>query len=71
MLVLAKNPQTCGLTEDRGGKVVGLNPSIRIYRYSKGQFFDCHCESSSGHVISNSHPLQTMNPIISLFRKSQ
>ncbi|ESZ91738.1 hypothetical protein SBOR_7889 [Sclerotinia borealis F-4128] len=25
-----------------GGDVVGLNPAIRIYRYSKGQFFDCH-----------------------------
>lgn len=22
---------------------VGLNPNIRIYRYSKGQFFDQHC----------------------------
>jgi hypothetical protein len=27
-----------------GGEVVGLNPNIRIYRYSKGQFFDQHCE---------------------------
>lgn len=26
-----------------GGKVIGLNPNIRIYRYSKGQFFDQHC----------------------------
>ena len=26
-----------------GGKVLGLNPNIRIYRYSKGQFFDQHC----------------------------
>ena len=26
-----------------GGEVVGLNPNIRIYRYSKGQFFDQHC----------------------------
>ncbi|KAI2472332.1 hypothetical protein F4781DRAFT_11432 [Annulohypoxylon bovei var. microspora] len=25
-----------------GGDVVGLNPNIRIYRYSKGQYFDCH-----------------------------
>jgi hypothetical protein len=31
----------------RGGEVIGLNPSIRIYRYSKGQFFDCHCGLSS------------------------
>ncbi len=27
----------------RGGEVVGLNPNIRIYRYSPGQFFDAHC----------------------------
>jgi len=26
-----------------GGEVLGLNPNIRIYRYSKGQFFDQHC----------------------------
>jgi hypothetical protein len=26
-----------------GGDVIGLNPNIRIYRYSKGQFFDQHC----------------------------
>jgi hypothetical protein len=30
-----------------GGKVVGLNPNIRIYRYSKGQFFDQHCKHTS------------------------
>lgn len=29
----------------RGGEVVGLNPNIRIYRYSKGQYFDAHCKS--------------------------
>jgi hypothetical protein len=28
-----------------GGEPVGLNPSIRIYRYTKGQFFDCHCRA--------------------------
>lgn len=27
-----------------GGDVVGLNPNIRIYRYSKGQYFDQHCK---------------------------
>jgi hypothetical protein len=27
-----------------GGDVVGLNPNIRVYRYSKGQFFDQHCK---------------------------
>lgn len=30
-----------------GGQVVGLNPNIRIYRYSKGQFFDQHCMSTT------------------------
>jgi hypothetical protein len=34
-----------------GGDVVGLNPNIRIYRYSKGQFFDQHCER---HFIQSS-----------------
>tara|TARA_R110002003_G_scaffold200_1_gene15639 strand:- start:7480 stop:7995 length:516 start_codon:yes stop_codon:yes gene_type:complete len=29
-----------------GGEVIGLNPNIRIYRYTKGQFFDQHCTSS-------------------------
>ena len=27
-----------------GGRVCGLNPRIRIYRYGKGQFFDQHCK---------------------------
>lgn len=27
-----------------GGDVLGLNSNIRIYRYSKGQFFDQHCK---------------------------
>jgi len=30
--------------DKRGGEVVGLNPNIRIYRYSPGQFFDAHCK---------------------------
>ncbi|KUJ07266.1 uncharacterized protein LY89DRAFT_712093 [Mollisia scopiformis] len=30
-----------------GGEVVGLNPSIRVYRYSKGQFFDQHYDESN------------------------
>ncbi|CEJ90609.1 Putative Prolyl 4-hydroxylase, alpha subunit [[Torrubiella] hemipterigena] len=29
-------------TETWGGVPIGLNPNIRIYRYSKGQYFDCH-----------------------------
>jgi hypothetical protein len=27
-----------------GGDVVGLNPNIRVYRYTAGQFFDAHCK---------------------------
>ncbi|KFY51118.1 hypothetical protein V496_08919 [Pseudogymnoascus sp. VKM F-4515 (FW-2607)] len=30
-----------------GGEVVGLNPSIRIYRYTPGQFFDQHYDESN------------------------
>ncbi|KAL2065408.1 hypothetical protein VTL71DRAFT_3078 [Oculimacula yallundae] len=30
-----------------GGEVIGLNPSIRVYRYTKGQFFDCHYDESN------------------------
>ncbi|KAI1176484.1 hypothetical protein F4777DRAFT_269180 [Nemania sp. FL0916] len=25
-----------------GGEVVGLNPNVRVYRYSQNQFFGCH-----------------------------
>ena len=39
-----ENERRC-IDRSRGGEVVGLNPSIRIYRYTKGQFFDCHCKS--------------------------
>ena len=34
-----------------GGQVCGLNPRIRIYRYSKGQFFDQHCRLSDFFVL--------------------
>lgn len=30
-----------------GGEPMGLNPNIRIYRYSKGQYFDCHYDDSN------------------------
>jgi len=36
-----------------GGEVIGLNPSIRIYRYTKGQFFDCHYDESNHLTLSN------------------
>jgi hypothetical protein len=46
--------ESAGITEEErkqlwGGNIVGLNPNIRIYRYTKGQFFDQHCESSHRH----------------------
>ena len=46
------NSEAAGNTEVErrklwGGEVVGLNPNIRMYRYSKGQFFDQHCELRS------------------------
>jgi hypothetical protein len=30
-----------------GGEVLGLNPNIRIYRYTPGQFFDQHYDESN------------------------
>ncbi|KAI2610458.1 hypothetical protein GGR54DRAFT_376976 [Hypoxylon sp. NC1633] len=30
-----------------GGEVVGLNSNIRVYRYSKGHYFDCHYDDSN------------------------
>jgi hypothetical protein len=48
---LLTGPQS-QLTEDEqvrlwGGKVLGLNPNIRIYRYKKGQFFAQHYDDSN------------------------
>ncbi|KAK3906605.1 putative prolyl 4-hydroxylase 4 [Staphylotrichum tortipilum] len=34
-----------------GGEVVGLNPNIRIYRYSAGQFFDAHYDDSNSVTL--------------------
>ena len=49
-----ENPVINGtvLSEDEkkalwGGEILGLNANIRIYRYSKGQFFDQHCTPTS------------------------
>lgn len=35
-----------------GGEVIGLNPNIRIYRYSKGQFFAQHYDDSNNVTTS-------------------
>ncbi|KAF2846540.1 hypothetical protein T440DRAFT_227781 [Plenodomus tracheiphilus IPT5] len=34
-----------------GGEVIGLNPNIRVYRYSKGQFFDQHYDDSNNVTL--------------------
>lgn len=42
------------------GKVLGLNPNIRIYRYRPGQFFDKHYdESNKLHFGSSKIPAKT------------
>ncbi|KAF6520935.1 hypothetical protein HZS61_015193 [Fusarium oxysporum f. sp. conglutinans] len=41
----------------RGGEPVGLNPNIRVYRYSKGQFFDCHYDDSNNLTLPSNPPL--------------
>lgn len=40
-----------------GGEVVGLNPNIRIYRYSKGQFFDQHYDDFNNVTVPGSPPV--------------
>ncbi|KAF2871608.1 hypothetical protein BDV95DRAFT_494033 [Massariosphaeria phaeospora] len=40
-----------------GGEVIGLNPNIRVYRYSKGQFFDQHYDDSKNVTIPGSPPI--------------
>ncbi|KAF2704745.1 hypothetical protein K504DRAFT_506715 [Pleomassaria siparia CBS 279.74] len=37
-----------------GGQVIGLNPNIRVYRYSTGQFFDQHYDDFNNVVIPGS-----------------
>ncbi|KAK5998749.1 hypothetical protein PT974_01131 [Cladobotryum mycophilum] len=41
-----------------GGEPVGLSPNIRVYRYSKGQYFDCHYDDSN-NLILDSTPVRT------------
>lgn len=38
-------------SERWGGEVIGLNPNIRVYRYSPGQFFDQHYDESNNVEI--------------------
>ncbi|XWX02079.1 hypothetical protein V2A60_010111 [Cordyceps javanica] len=42
-----------------GGEPIGLSPNIRVYRYTKGQFFDCHYDESNNVTIEiDSKPVQ-------------
>ncbi|EXM09127.1 hypothetical protein NOF04DRAFT_1069491 [Fusarium oxysporum II5] len=45
------------VNERWGGEPVGLNPNIRVYRYSKGQFFDCHYDDSNNLTLPSDPPL--------------
>ncbi|KAF9889145.1 hypothetical protein FE257_007634 [Aspergillus nanangensis] len=46
-------------TDIWGGKPLGLNANIRIYRYTKGQFFAQHYDDSNTVTFSSpSHPSQ-------------
>lgn len=38
---------TEGDVDGFGGEILGLNPNIRIYRYTEGQYFDQHCMCNS------------------------
>lgn len=53
-----------------GGEVLGLNANIRIYRYSKGQFFDQHCTfyRSTLYLNHTLRSVQTTTPTTSLSR---
>ncbi|KAI9163353.1 Prolyl 4-hydroxylase, alpha subunit [Paramyrothecium foliicola] len=39
------------LTDLWGGEPIGLSPNIRVYRYSKGQYFDCHYDDSNNITL--------------------
>ncbi|KAB8229994.1 uncharacterized protein BDW43DRAFT_287074 [Aspergillus alliaceus] len=48
------------MKETWGGEPLGLNGNIRIYRYSKGQFFAQHYDDSNTLTFSSpAHPSQT------------
>ncbi|KAF3915099.1 hypothetical protein ABW21_db0209775 [Orbilia brochopaga] len=50
---------------DAGVKAWGLNPNIRIYRYTKGQFFDKHYDDSNTLTIgSPPSPHQTIYTLL-------
>jgi len=46
------NDNDNGMAALWGGRPLGLNPNIRIYRYVQGQFFARHCKSLSLHTFA-------------------
>lgn len=59
-----KRTRTRTMKEVWGGQPLGLNPNIRIYRYSRGQFFARHCMLFS-HSTSN--PSFSFLSLLSMF----
>ena len=53
LVLSVDNPQ-----ELWGGEVIGLNPNIRVYKYSKGQFFDKHYDDSNNVSLPTEPPTQ-------------
>jgi len=47
-----ENDNDNGMAALWGGRPLGLNPNIRIYRYVQGQFFARHCKSLSLHTFA-------------------
>ncbi|KAF4583007.1 Prolyl 4-hydroxylase, alpha subunit [Ophiocordyceps camponoti-floridani] len=39
-----------------GGKTVGLNSNIRVYRYTTGQYFDCHYDDDNDVEVLTDPP---------------
>ncbi|POR38958.1 Prolyl 4-hydroxylase, alpha subunit [Tolypocladium paradoxum] len=39
-----------------GGEPIGLSPNIRVYRYSKGQYFDCHYDDHNHLTLPTEPP---------------
>ncbi|CAE7180002.1 hypothetical protein CFE70_006209 [Pyrenophora teres f. teres 0-1] len=56
-LVMGAAPSDQQRKELWGGDVVGLNPNIRIYRYSSGQFFDQHYDESNNVTMPGCPPV--------------
>ncbi|KAG0131964.1 hypothetical protein HOY82DRAFT_314335 [Tuber indicum] len=51
--LVAREAGEDGRQELWGGEVVGLSPNIRVYRYSKGQFFDKHYDDTASFSVGD------------------